>query len=264
MHCILNQLKVESMSSIDFESYSRKANGIIRRSLPTKALLALDRYITVANSECKTQIIVNNKKVEILKLGSRQLNDVIKETLRKITNFHPAVRYDLDNTFFGDIRQVWTNLWLIKNPTLRAIRLKVLHKDVWTQEKRCKLGITSSNACEICGEPESVIHQLYTCRNTSRIWNSFSIFRNNDDCYKKSFVNLITISNDNAFETVKSAIFKVLIQIDRSQHLSIEQIKKQILYWLQVDMIAISRNSRSKNNKLLIKSYNNIIRKIVS
>ena len=264
MHCILNQLKVESMSSIDFESYSRKANGIIRRSLPTKALLALDRYITVANSECKTQIIVNNKKVEILKLGSRQLNDVIKETLRKITNFHPAVRYDLDNTFFGDIRQVWTNLWLIKNPTLRAIRLKVLHKDVWTQEKRCKLGITSSNACEICGEPESVIHQLYTCRNASRIWKSFSIFRNNDDCFKKAFVNLITVSNDNAFETVKSAIFKALIQIDRSQHLSIEQIKKQILYWLQVDMIAISRNSRSKNNKSLIKSYNNIIRKIVS
>lgn len=139
--------------------------------------------------------------------------------------------------------------------------MKILHKDIWTQEKRYKLGITNNNACDICGEPESVIHQLFTCSNASRIWNNFSIFGNNHDCHKKAFVNLIAVSNEFAYETVKSAIFKVLIQIDRSRHLSIAQIKKQILFWLQVDLIAINqKGNNNKYNKSLIKSYKHIIK----
>ena len=261
IHRLLCQVNIESVSSIDFESYSRKVNGNIRRSLPTKILLALDRYIARANPICKTSIIMDNKEIEIMKLGSRKLNDIVKETLKKTTKFHPAVRYGLDSSLFGNIRQVWTNLWLIRNPTLRAIRMKILHKDIWTQEKRYKLGITNNNACDICGEPESVIHQLFTCSNASRIWNNFSIFGNNHDCHKKAFVNLIAVSNEFAYETVKSAIFKVLIQIDRSRHLSIAQIKKQILFWLQVDLIAINqKGNNNKYNKSLIKSYKHIIK----
>ena len=81
-----------------------------------------------------------------------------------------------------------------------------------------------------------------------------------DDCHKEKLVELMTVSNDFAFEILKSAIFKLLIQIDRSRHLSINQIKGNILYWLRIDVIAI--NKRIRNNKFLINSYNNIIRQL--
>ena len=103
IHRLLCQVNIESVSSIDFESYSRKVNGNIRRSLPTKILLALDRYIARANPICKTSIIMDNKEIEIMKLGSRKLNDIVKETLKKTTKFHPAVRYGLDSSLFGNI-----------------------------------------------------------------------------------------------------------------------------------------------------------------
>ena len=163
IHHLLCKLGIESVSSISFESYSRNISGCIRRSLPSKIILILDRYLSNTNLPSKTTVILNNKELEIIKISSRELNEIIKTTLKKVGDYHPANRYNVSHTLFGDIRNTWTNLWLIKNPTLRAIRLKVLHKDIWTQEKRHKLGISNSSSCEICREPELVTRQLLRC-----------------------------------------------------------------------------------------------------
>ena len=266
MHYLLHELKIDSVSSIRYNLYSRKDCGIIRRSLPAKITLTVDRYISVTNLPCKTILVANNKEIDLLKLGSRHLNDLIKQTLKKVAKYHPANKYETSEASFGDIRQTWSNLWSIKNPTLRAVRLKVLHKDIWTQNKRFNLGIGNSSACEICGETETVVHQLFSCLNAKRMWEFIGraigrkLIASEDDCHKEKLVELMTVSNDFAFEILKSAIFKLLIQIDRSRHLSINQIKGNILYWLRIDVIAI--NKRIRNNKFLINSYNNIIRQL--
>ena len=252
MHLLLNQLNIESVSTIMQDTYSRKHNGCIRRSLPAKVILTIDRYIDNTDLPCKTMLIIDNKEIEILKLGSRKLNDVIKITLKKIVKYHPAIRYNFDQDYFGDIRQTWTNLWLIKNPTLRAIRLKILHKDIWTQEKRCKLGIVNSNACEICGEPETATHQLVSCINAKNMWTVIGqvigrpFVSCESNCPEESFASLMKVSNDCVFETVKSVIFKLLIQIDRSRHLNIKQITNHIIYWLQIELMAAKNKNVGK------------------
>ena len=211
-------------------------------------------------------MVANNKEIDLLKLGSRHLNDLIKQTLKKVAKYHPANKYETSEASFGDIRQTWSNLWSIKNPTLRAVRLKVLHKDIWTQNKRFNLGIGNSSACEICGETETVVHQLFSCLNAKRMWEFIgraigrNLIASEDGCPKEKLVELMKVSNDFAFEILKSAIFKLLIQIDRSRYLSINQIKGNILYWLRIDVIAI--NKRIRNNKFLINCYNNIIRQL--
>jgi len=268
MHQLLHQLGIESVSTIMQNTYSRKHNGCIRRSLPAKVILTVDRYIDNIDLPCKTILIINNKETEILKLGSRKLNDVIKITLKKIVKYHPAIRYNFDQSYFGDIRQTWTNLWLIKNPTLRAIRLKILHKDIWTQEKRCKLGIVNSNACEICGEPETTTHQLVSCINAMNMWTvigqavgrQFLVSESN--CPDEILANLMKVSNNSVVEIVKSAIFKLLIQIDRSRHLSIKQINNHIIFWLRIELMAVKNKDLGKvrNNNALITSYYNIIK----
>ena len=42
---LLCKLGVESVSSISFESYTRKTSNSIRRSLPSKVILTIDRYL---------------------------------------------------------------------------------------------------------------------------------------------------------------------------------------------------------------------------
>ena len=190
---------------------------------------------------------------------------MIKYVLKKVVKYHPAERYNFDKAYFGDIRQTWTNLWFIKNPILRSIRLKILHKDIWTQEKRCKLGIINSSICEICGETETVTHQLLTCNNANRIWTSVgqSInrqFLQSSYSPEENLAKLMDVSNDFAYETLKLVIFKLLIQIDRSRNLSIDQINKHIIFWLRIEQIAI--NKINKNNKYLTKVINKIIIKL--
>ena len=222
IHKLLCYLGVSSISSITFDSYLRKNSGSIRRSLPSIAVLTVDRYLTEVNIPSKTTVIVDNKQIILNKIGSRKLNELIKLTLKKVAKYHPADKYKVSTQLFGDIRQTWNNLWRIKNPTLRAIWLKVLHKDIWTQEKRVKLGITNSSACEICGEHESVTHQLLTCINAKRLWSSVAmtlgieLLPNEDQCPSQFLVRLIKVTNNTALEIVKSVIFKLLIQIDRS------------------------------------------------
>ena len=268
MHLLLNQLGIDSVSTITQDAYSRKHSGCVRRSLPAKVMLTIDRYIDNTNLPYKTMLIIDNKEVEILKLGSRKLNDVIKNTLKKIVKYHPAIRYNLDQNYFGDIGQTWTNLWLIKNPSLRAIRLKILHKDIWTQEKRCKLGIVNSSACKICGEPETTTHQLVTCINAINMWTSIGqvigrpFLSSESSCPEENFANLMKVSNDSLFEIVKSAIFKLFIQIDRSKRLSMKQINNHIVYWLRIELMATKNkdSGKIKNNNSLISSYNNKIK----
>ena len=59
------------------------------------------------------------------------------------------------------------------------------------------------------------------------------------------------VSNNTILETVKSAIFKLLIQIDRSRHLSIRQINNHIVYWLSIELMAIKNKIRA-NLKIMI------------
>ena len=77
---------------------------------------------------------------------------------------------------------------------------------------------------------------------------------------EENLAKLMDVSNDFAYETLKLVIFKLLIQIDRSRNLSIDQINKHIIFWLRIEQIAI--NKINKNNKYLTKVINKIIIKL--
>ena len=99
--------------------------------------------------------------------------------------------------------------------------------------------------------------------NAKRLWSSVGlalekdILPNENISPDQSLVNLMEVTNNAPFEIVKSMIFKLLIQIDRSKNITLAQLNKHIIYWVHIDMIA--NNNRIKNNKYLNKSYNKII-----
>ena len=252
-HELLNILGLTSVSSLTCGDFQRGIANKIRRCLPPKLLIITDARTNITKYDRENNITIGGKHIALEKCSSKALNNAIKEALNKSLPFHPKLKYIEQGALFGDIRVTWNNLWRIKNPTLRAIRLKILHKDIWSNEKRCRLGIANNDKCEICGETETAVHQLFLCKNAKRLWDLFGTCTNQLDINKKQtlsdsdIVCLLEVFNDMVSEIVKSVIFKLLIQIDRSAMISENQVQRTVGYWLNIEIKSI--NKRIKDNK---------------
>ena len=177
-------------------------------------------------------VLVINKIKPINKISSKTLQDLLKTTFNKSKPFTINSKYNLMCDGILEEKGTWFNLWKIKNPHLRNYRLKVAYKDVYSQERRFKFRLNDSPQCRICkNRVESVQHQLFECRNAQRMWQIYvDMFADNI-----SFKNLVCVGNFPAAEIVKATIIKLLIQIDRSEHLAIHHIYLHIIQMLTLE-----------------------------
>ena len=123
-------------------------------------------------------------------------------------------------------------LWGIRNPTLRAIRLKIMYKDVFSNERRFRFNMVDSPSCGVCGLDETVEHQLFLCRNAVRIW----------DLYLKltgvritSLYEAICCGNNVVNEVIKSILIRSLLQINRSQDRRESEIIAECAFFLGIE-----------------------------
>ena len=139
-----------------------------------------------------------------------------------------------------DSTGTFSNIWRLKNPSLRAIRLKTIYKDIFSNERRYRFNISPSPGCDVCGQLETVEHQLYSCGNARRVWNLF---------YRLSGINIgslyeVLICTGNLeVEIVKSIMIKSLIQIDRSLNRSDREIISECSYYLGIEAKANAKHA---------------------
>ena len=139
-------------------------------------------------------------------------------------------------------KESFANLWKIKNPALRAVRLKVTYKDVFSNERRHRFGLTNSAACEICSAIESVEHQLFACANANRMW---SLFQRMTGASVASLLDVLLCTLEVEHEIVKSVLVKALIQIDRSKNITDRMLIVECVHYLKVEAtVNISRATR--------------------
>ena len=119
----------------------------------------------------------------------------------------------------------WNMFWQIKDPTLRAIRLKIAWRDVMSNERRERFKMTSDPRCICCGSVETVNHQLWECNNAQRIWNFTFKYLKTNSLFTNNITDIIIYNSNYCVEFVKSITFKYLIQIDRSRNLTYELFK---------------------------------------
>ena len=110
---------------------------------------------------------------------------------------------------------IFCHVWKIKNPTLRAIRLKIMYKDVFSNERRFRFNLADSPGCAVCGLDESVEHQLFSCPNAVRIWQ---LYYSLTGIRIGSFYEVLGCGSDVANEIIKSVLIKSMLQIDRSKN----------------------------------------------
>ena len=138
---------------------------------------------------------------------------------------------------FGDL---FRNLWRIKHPSLRGIRLKLIYKDIFSNERRFRFKIINSPACDICGLSESVEHHLFECRNATRIW---TLFHRMTERRIESLFDVVNCSNNLETEIIKSCLIKSLIQIDRCHNTSDSSLIAECAYYMGIEARANKKDA---------------------
>ena len=260
-HKLMESLNIGNVGSIKFDNFTRGTANKIRRCLPVSILTLIDQGNLTTHNDMNIFLNYENKWFDIKKIQSKTLNFLIKQNLNKVVVYDPAARYNIKSDSFVNIRATWQHLWLIKNPTLRAVRHKILYKDVWCNDKRFKLGISKDDKCIICGNKETTFHQLFECTNARRCWAFFeNLTGAKIDNNERGYASLIAVSNDLILEVIKACIFKFLIQIDRSSESSLSQLSRLISFYLKIEYTCV--NKIIKNNGLQTRRLNNFLQKL--
>lgn len=110
--------------------------------------------------------------------------------------------------------------------------MKLVYKDVFANERRHRFQMADSPACMVCGQIESVEHQLFSCVNAQRFWGMYSRITGQNI---SSLLDIILSSSDIGTEIVKSVFIKALIQIDRSQNAVESVIRAECRYFLNIE-----------------------------
>ena len=132
------------------------------------------------------------------------------------------------------------NLWKIKLPSLRAARLKIIFKDVFSNERRHRFKIAASPMCTFCGQVETVEHQLFLCANAARLWQLYQRITHRAI---SSLYDLLICENNIPYEIVKSVFVRALLQIDRSSGRVEKDILSECVYYLNIEARSNSHRS---------------------
>ena len=171
-------------------------------------------------------LVRNNAVLNLGKCSSRQLQDELKLALKCIIKFEVSNKYQIEYDESLETLN-WKHVWQIGHPNLLGTRLKILYKNVYSNERRHRFGISESPNCTICGKLESVQHQLFECSNAKRLW---TILDKVTGYTPADFYHSICYEGPIETELVKSVVLKLLVQIDRSSKLNIKAFL-QIIKW---------------------------------
>jgi len=170
------------------------------------------------------------KPVCLLKIPAKQLQYYLKVAYKKIQE----PRQWLSNAEIN-----WSGIWHIKNPTLRTCRYKIAHKDVFCNYKRFRCKMTDNPLCAQCGQVETIEHQLLTCDNAIRMWNTV---RPLISARPRSIADIVCCTSNPIDEIIISVIIKLLLQIDRSSAINSKSILLKIRHFLTIEKLSSSTN----------------------
>ena len=86
--------------------------------------------------------------------------------------------------------------------------------------------------CALCGQVETVEHQLVLCANAARIWHLYQRITHQASL---SLYDILTCGSNLAHEIVKSVFMRALIQIDRSSNRIDRDLLTECVFYLNIE-----------------------------
>ena len=232
-------------------------NAIRNSRIPRAGVNMIFRQLpAVIRTLLRSQVIVDSQLLAVLTLEEGILSTIdsfsavrLRQGLMELK--FPSSPVRAKEVYKEDLWQEpegWQGrLWQIGNPQLRAYRLKLLYKDIFSNERRHKFGLSDSPDCIICGQIESVNHQFVECANARKLWD---MYRRLTGKSVDSLLQAIICVEEIDTEIVKSIIIKRLIQIDRSRNINLACIKQEILHYYRVEAcLSKSLNATQRWNR---------------
>jgi len=147
-------------------------------------------------------------------------------------------KYVKPRVWNSELKVDWKRIWLIRNPTLRSIRYKVAHGDVFCNLRRLQCKVSDNDKCIICSNSETIEHQLFDCQNARRLWDIANCLL---DTKIFNLMDAIEPNGSESDEIIKSVIIKLLLQIDRSKDIPTRAVLAKLKHFVQIER-AVSKN----------------------
>jgi hypothetical protein len=179
-------------------------------------------------------IIWTNNNTKNLKVATiKDLQLLLKKVNNKIAIPDYNKKFGLniqEKDIKASINKTYRNL---KNPTLRSLRHRLWHNDIFCGLKMKKFNMTDSDTCERCSEIETTQHQLYECREAQKMWEFFNRCMTDIKigiCKVTCFSDIVfSTKHDNPItDLMKTVIIKLNIQITRPK-ISEDCLKQELL-----------------------------------
>jgi exonuclease III len=178
--------------------------------------------ILTAKPELGDFVVVDKTKtVKLSEINTKSLQIFFKKLYGKTTNIDFRKKHGINidqNELYGSIAQTYK---LLKNPSLRALRLRLWHNDIFCGVKLKIFNMEETDKCKRCNKTENTEHQIYDCKEAKKMWEVFNRIMRScklSECMLNNYKDvLLTRKCDvQQSEVLKMVIIKENIQINRT------------------------------------------------
>jgi len=226
---ILHTFDINTYAELMDSDLPRKSLNVVLRSIPIEFRASL---VGEYDYRVSSFGFHNGKKyICLLASPTRVIQKLLKIALNRVSK---------PRMWLPDVTINWNKIWLIKNPTLRACKFKLAHGDIFCNARRLRCGLADSDKCVICGEIETVSHQLFECTNSRRLWSAINQVLSSPIA---TIHDIVTTNGSVADEIVISTLIQALIQIDRSAKVPMKAIMMSAVHYIRIEKIVTNDNS---------------------
>ena len=135
------------------------------------------------------------KLVNITKVTVKQIKSVILESVETPTY---AYEQKLDLNTGNITHNPFTQLRkFIKVPRDRFFKYRILHGDVFCNERRFRFRMSDSPLCEFCGEVETVKHLVWSCQRSQECWDFLNLLTSTQGRGNYATYEAVVLGSDN-------------------------------------------------------------------
>ena len=157
--------KVEDITVEQLNSISRFAEKRLIGPLKEVIRLPGDRDF-IRTGEVEISMFIRGKAVDLRKLTSKEIRLSITTPIPICNPKIGLILTPIECISWGNILRKLTST------RHKNVILRVFHGEVYTKAKLNRFGLTDSNECPRCGQPEDLEHKFVTCDYVKRIWDA--------------------------------------------------------------------------------------------
>ena len=125
---------------------------------------------------------------------------------------------------------------------LSFFKYRLLHGDIYTRERMFKFKMVSDKNCSFCQRLEDTKHLLWECHRVEWIWEKLNRLQEHRIEFKTLFIGFSPTNS--VLESVITRVTRTIVSIDRSEMISEERLRREIIDHCILNIYALSQKKR--------------------